>query len=116
MEAEVASCRMAGDVGPRCDECGCSLLVGDRSARNRALGTHLADERYEQGSSAFAGPCKPQGNSMGDVRGDRPLRAVLGMRKLWASAGVWRGAYGESALVGTHLSNNGGAVFWRLDV
>ena len=95
MGAEVASCCMAGDVGPGCDECGCPLLVGDRPARDWALGTHLADERYEQGSSAVAGACKPQRNSIGDVRGDRPLRAVLGMRDLPASAGLWRGACGK---------------------
>ena len=116
MEAEVASCCMAGDVGPGCDECGCSLLVGDRPARDWALGTHLADERYEQGSSAVAGARKPQGNSIGDVRRDRSLRAVLGMRELLASAGLWRGACGKSAVVGTHLSDNGGAVLSRSDV
>src|SRR6202789_422189 len=104
---------MAGDVGPRCVECGCSLLVGDRPARDWALGTHLADERYEQGSSSVAGACKPQDNSIGDVRRDR---SVLGMRELLASAGLWRGACGKSAVVGTHLSDNGGAVLSRSDV
>src|ERR1700733_3760457 len=116
MEAEVASCCMAGDVGPGCDECGCSLLVGDRPARDLALGTHLADERYEQGSSAVSGARKQQGNSVGDVRGGRPLRAVLGMRELPASGGLRRGSSGKGAVVGTCRSDNRGAVLSRLDV
>jgi len=52
--AEVAPCCMACNVGPRCDECGCSLLVGYRPARDWALGAYLADERHGERSSAFA--------------------------------------------------------------
>ena len=55
MAAEVAANCVAGDVGPRSDECGCSLLVGNRAARNCILGTHLADERHGQGSGPVAG-------------------------------------------------------------
>ena len=55
MAAEVAANCVAGNVGPRGDESGCSLLVGHRAARNCILGTHLADERHGQGSGPVAG-------------------------------------------------------------
>ena len=55
MAEEVAANRVAGDVGRRSDECGCSLLVGHRTARNCIVGTHLADERHGQGSGPLAG-------------------------------------------------------------
>jgi hypothetical protein len=106
MAAEVAANCVAGDVGPRSDECGCSLLVGHRAARNCILGTHLADERHGQGSDPVAGACKLQSNSMGDVCGDHPLRAVLDLCAELESARPRKGACRKSALVGTHLSNN----------
>ena len=75
--------------------CGCSLLVGHRVARNCILGTHLADERHGQGSGPVAGACEQQGYSMGDVCGDHPLRAVLGLCEEMESACLWRGAAQE---------------------
>ena len=114
--AEVVSCCMACNVGPRCDECGCSLLVGYRLARDWALGAYLADERHGERSSAFAEASEWLLSPMGNTCGNGSLRAVLGMRELLASAGLWRGTCGESAVVGTHLSNNGGVVLSGPDV
>ena len=116
MAAEVAADCVAGDVGPRSDERGCSLLVGCRTSCNCILGTHLADERHGQGSGLVAGACGQGGYSMGDFCGDHPLRAVLGLCEEVESACLWKGNGRKSAVVGTHLSNNGGAVLSGPDV
>ena len=116
MAAEVAPNCVAGNVGPRSDECGCSLLVGHRAARNCILGTHLADERHGQGSGPVAEAGEQQGYSMGDVRGDHPLLAVLRLREEGESARLWRGTARKSIVVGTHLSDNRRTVFSELDV
>src|ERR1700733_11439422 len=116
MAAEVAANCVAGGVGPRGDECGCPLLVGHRVACDYILGTHLADERHGQGPDPVAGACEQQGYSMGDVCGDHPLLAVLGLCEEGESACLWKGTRRKSDVVGAHLSNNRRALLSRPDV
>lgn len=116
MAAEVAANCVAGDVGPGSDERRCPVLVGDRGACDYILGTHLADERHGQGNDPVAGAREQQGYSMGDVCGDHPLRAVLGLCEEMESACLWNGTRRKSALVGIYLSNHGRALLSRPDV
>lgn len=59
---------------------------------------------------------KKHSNSMGDVCGDYPLRAVLELCAELESARPRKGTCRKGALVGTHLSNNRRALLSRPDV